>query len=619
MRRTCALRCFVPVWVAVQHRLGHRAALTAAVAFALVPASSALAKAPSATPTPPLAAAGSKLRLTATGTGATTFLLSADRRRSKDDVSLGSRTLRRAKTKLSLRVPRRTGLGAYYVLACSPPNGSRCKATKSRMAVTARPSPARVRPKLDLGRVAAADIGRGGGSVTATGADGTRFTLTIPAGALLDPANVSLTPLTSAGTLPMGARGLRAVQIGPAGRDLLKPASLAIAPPKLPSKLELTGFGFDTGGRQFHLSPVSRSGSEASLKVFELEGLGIVSAKAGARYLFSRSRVPTSLVDQLLQVAAAPRAPKRASASQAGPRDALSAQVFALFTQIQALAISGDIDTAAAQFVVWDAISLGFSGQYPETLAWRALVGQAFQVGFAREIAQARAACLSKDIRQMGRLLRFRDYLHTSLVSLPQLAGLRSDIDATVSRCLRFELDYDVSITGANGYGESVDARVTSTVPVQSPVPGDTDFFSGSAALVVANYAVGPVDCWTHTWSVSPSAPLAIKQMSVGISRERGAELLPANIRMTFNLGSLDEQVTHTCDGDPSSSYTDQQHAYDGVAAALLGGAAGADFELSWTAAPSGGDYSSQTFTKSAQTDGNYTGTFTFRLRHTPG
>lgn len=593
--------------------------IAAAVALSLLPLSSALAKAPSATPTPPLAAAGSKLKLTAKGTGATTFLLSDDRRRSKDDISLGSRTLRRANTKLSLRVPRRTRLGAYYLLACSPAKSSRCKATKSRMAVTARPNPARVRPTLDQGGATASDIGRDGGSVTATGADGTRFTLTIPAGALLDPANVSLAPLASAGKLPMGARGLHAVQIGPAGRDLLKPASLAIAPPRLPSKSVLTGIGFDTGGKQFHLTPVSRSGSEATLEVFELEGLGIASARAGARYLFSRSRVPTSLVDQLQQIAAAPRPPKRARASQAGPRDALSAQVFALFTQIQVMAISGDIDTAAAQFVVWDAISLGLSGQYPETLAWRALLGEAFRAGFMKELAQARAACLSKDIRQMGRLLRFRDYLHTSLVSLPQLRGLRLDIDATVSRCLRFELDYDVSITGANGYGESVDAHVTSTVPIQSPVPGDTDFFSGGAPLVVGNYAVGPADCWAHTWSVSPSAPLTIKQMSVGISRERGAELFPASIRMKFNLGSLDEQVTHTCDGDPSSSYTDQQHAYDGVAAELLGGPAGADFELSWTAAPSGGDYSSQTFTKSAQTDGNYTGTFTFRLRHTPG
>lgn len=600
--------------------MGHLRVIAVAATFVVVPASEALAKAPSATPTPPLATAGSKLNLTAEGTGATGFLLSVDRRRSKDDVSLGSRTLRRAKTKLKLRVPPRTGLGAYYLLTCSPAKGARCKATKARIAVTARPRPAAVRPSLDQARAAAADVGRDGGSVTATGADGTRFTLTIPAGALLDPANVSLTPLASAGKLHMGARGLRAVQIGPAGRDLLKPATLAIAPPKLLARSVLTAVGFDSGGKQFHLKPVSRSGSEATLKVFELKGFGIASAKAGARYLFSRSRMPSSLMHQLEQVAAAPRAPGRARASQAGPRDALSAQLFALATQIQVMAASGDIDTAVSQFVVWDTLSLGFIGQYPEIQAWRALVAQAFRAGFEKEIAQARVACLAnKDLRQMGRLLRFRDYLYTALASLPLLQGLRSEIDGVVSRCLRFELVYDVAISGANGYGEGVTAQVASTVPIQTPVPGDTGFFSGSASLVVANYAVGPADCWTHTWNVTPANQFEVKRMSVGISRERGAELSPAQIRITFNLGSLDEQVTHTCDGDPSTSYTDQQHAYDGVAAELLGGAAGADFELSWTAAPSGGDYSSQTFTKSAQTDGSYTGTFTFRLRHTPG
>lgn len=590
----------------------------AVAAIAMLPASSALAK-PAATPTPPLATAGSPVNLTVKGKGTAAFLLSADKRRSKDDRSLGSRKLKRAKTKLKLRVPPRTALGAYYVLTCSPATSSRCKASKSRMAVTARPRPARVRPKLDASRIATADIGRAGGAVTATGVDGTRFTLTLPAGALLDPTAVSLTPLTSAGKLPMGARGLRAVEIGPAGRDLLKPATLAIAPPTLPGKAVLTAFGFDAGGKQFHLTPVSRSGTEATVRVFELQGIGIGSAAAGARYLFSRSRVPTSLIDQLEQVAAAPRAPRRGQASQAAPTDALSTQLFALFTQIQTLAATGDIDTAVIQFVPWDAISSGLTGQYPQILAWRALLTNAFQAGFTREIASARVACLSnKDIRQMGRLLRFRDYLHTSLITLP-LQSLRSDIDSVVARCLRFELDYDVTISGANVYSESVDARVTSTVPVQSPVPGDTDFFSGSSPLTVANYVVGPADCWAHTWNVNPANPLVVKQMSVGIHRARGAETLPANIRMAFNLGSLDEQVTHTCDGDPSTTYTDQQHAYDGVAAALLGGEAGADFELSWAAAPSGGDYSSQTFTKSTATDGNYTGTFTFRLRHTPG
>lgn len=599
----------------MRRRLGQllRIAATAALLVAAL-ASSAVAKPPSVTPSPPLAKSGGKLKLTAKGTGATAFLLSADRRRGKGDLSLGSRTLRRPKTKLTLRVPRRTALGAYYVLACSPPKSSRCKAAKSRIAVTARPRPARVRPQLDTARVAAADVGRGGGSVTATGADGTRFTLTIPAGALLDPTNVSLTPLTSAGKLPMGARGLKAVEIGPSGQDLLKPATLAIAPPKLPGKAALTGFAFDSGGRQFHLVPASRS-AEATMRVFELQGFGIASAAGGARYAFSRSRMPTSLVDQLEQVAAAPRAPRRGRASQAGPRDDLSAQLFALFIGIQTTAMRGDIDTAVVQFIPWDAYSLGFVGQYPEIHGWRSLLTGAFQAGFAQEIAMARAACASGDIRQMGRLLRFRDYLHTSLITLP-LQSLRGDIDSVVSRCLRFELVYDVSISGVNIYDEAVTAQVNSTVPITNPVPGDTSFFSGSASLNVGNYTVGPAGCYTHTWNVTPADQLAIKQMSVGIRREQGAETLPAEIRMKFNLGSLNEQVTHHC--PETESYTDQQHAYDGVAAALLGGEAGSDFELSWTSAPSGGDYSSQSFTKSTDSEGSYTGTFTFRLRHTP-
>ena len=596
-------------------RSGDTRLLAAATAvLALAPAAVATA-APTATPSQPVASAGKKLKLVAKGTGSTAFVLSADRRRGRGDVALGSRTLRRKKTTLTLRVPRGTPLGAYHLLACSPAKSAKCRASKKRMAVTARPRPARVRPTADQARVATADIGRAGGSVTATGADGTRYTLTVPEGALLDPTSVSLTPLASVRGLPMGARGARAVQIAPAGRELLKPATLAVAPPKLPGKAALTAFGFDASGKQLHLTPVSRAGSEATISVFELDGFGIASAKAAARYAFSRSRMPTSLVHQLQQVAAAPRAPNGARASQAAPSDALGAQAFALAISIQALALSGSIDAAVLQYVPWNALA-----PMPEAGSWRALITQGFQGGLARELAEARARCVgAKDIRQMGRLLRYRDYLYTSLITLP-LQGLRFDIDRELTRCLRFELAYEAVITGANGYGESVDARVSSTVPIQMLIPGDTDRFTGQATLTVDHYAVGPADCYTHTWAVSAVNPFVVREMSVGILRERGAELLPASLRMKFNLGSLDEQVTHSCP-ELSSTYTDQQHAYDGVAAELLGGAAGGDFELSWVAAPSGGDYSSQTFTKSAtgQDGGSYSGTFTFRLRHTPG
>ena len=49
-----------------------------------------------------------------------------------------------------------------------------------------------------------------------------------------------------------------------------------------------------------------------------------------------------------------------------------------------------------------------------------------------------------------------------------------------------------------------------------------------------------------------------------------------------------------------------------------LGGAAGSEFELTWIGGGSLGEYSSQSSTRSSDGEGSYTGTLTFRLRHTP-
>jgi hypothetical protein len=409
------------------------------------------------------------------------------------------------------------------------------------------------------------------------------------------------------------------VTIGPAGGELLKPATLSIAGPGLPARQRLTAFGFDADGRELHLTPASAAGGAASIQVLELKGFGFTSASPVARHKFSRSRLPTSLVDQLQQVAASPRAPGRASASAAGPADALSAQAFALYVTTQAEALGGAIDTAVLQYVAWEAFAGPLAGSYPQIHSWRAALATAFSAGLQREIATSQIACgASRDIAQMGRLLRYRDYLYTSLATLP-IQSLRSAIDSALDRCLRFELEYEVTITGANSYGESVDAHVKSTIPIRMAGAGDTSSFSGSAPLELVSYATGPADCWTHTWNVTPVDPFVIRRMSVEIMRGRGLETFPPTIKLNFNLGSLDEQVTHICDGDPESAYTDQQHAYDGVGAALLGGPAGSDFELSWFGGGSGGDYSTQTFTKSSAEEGSYTGTFTFRLRHAPG
>jgi hypothetical protein len=602
--------------------------MRARIALAVGLAVAALAVAPSAhaavssvAPASQWARAGAALQVTAVGRGPAAFLLSADRRRSRTDVRLGTRRLR-GRTRLRLRVPRNVRLGAMYLLACSPAarrgRPPSCRAARRRLAVTPRPRPQRVGPRADAARTASAQMGREGGSVAATGADGTTYTLTLPAGALLDPTTITLTPLSAIGGMPMRARLARAVQIGPSGRRLLKAATLSIAAPRLPARTQLTAFGFKPDGREFHLVPPTLGAGQVTLPVFELKGLGIATTTAAARYVFSRSRFPTAMGDQLQQVVAVPRAPRgvRAGAAQfppGDPRNPLEAQVMAMALSIQVTAVS-NIDLAVFEYVVWDRLAAA-SVLGP---ALRSQLAAVFRGNMLAQISLARASCVgNRDIAQMGRLLRYRDYLFTSLATLV-IPDVRFDIDRALERCLRFDLVYEVSIQGVNGYNEAVTAQVKSTLPIRMTGLGDTSSFFGQAPLELVAYSVGPESCWTHTWNVTPKDPFVLRRMRVGILRELGAERTPPTIDVTFNLGSLDEQVTHTCDGDPNSSYTDQQHAYDGAAAALLGGAAGSDFSLSWMGSGGSGEYASQSFTRSAQTDGSYTGTFTFKLRHTP-
>ena len=69
-----------------------------------------------------------------------------------------------------------------------------------------------------------------GGEVQATAANGVRYTLRVPAGALLAPATITLTPGTLSG-LPGGGSALATVQAAPSGLQFVVPATLTIAAP----------------------------------------------------------------------------------------------------------------------------------------------------------------------------------------------------------------------------------------------------------------------------------------------------------------------------------------------------------------------------------------------------
>jgi hypothetical protein len=113
-----------------------------------------------------------------------------------------------------------------------------------------------------------------GGTLTAQAADGTKFTLTLPEGALLSDENITLTPVTSVGSLPFSGGLVGGVQMAPEGLRLFKPAALTIESSKTAaaSGFETVAFGYHQNGEGLYLNPSDAKGDVLTLEVWHFSG-----------------------------------------------------------------------------------------------------------------------------------------------------------------------------------------------------------------------------------------------------------------------------------------------------------------------------------------------------------
>jgi hypothetical protein len=138
----------------------------------------------------------------------------------------------------------------------------------------ARPFDGRVAAAPDDARAATESLGPDGGTVTATDADGTVYTLAVPAGALLADTSITLTPVAAIDDLPLTDGLVAAVQFAPEGLRLYVPATLTIELPAAVDPAGLVGFGYAGSGAGLHLDLVSAAGSTLVLSVTHFSGAG---------------------------------------------------------------------------------------------------------------------------------------------------------------------------------------------------------------------------------------------------------------------------------------------------------------------------------------------------------
>lgn len=139
-------------------------------------------------------------------------------------------------------------------------------------------NPTRVVPAPDTARAVTVLVPKTGGSVSATGADGSTFTLKVPNRALAEDTEITLTPLSSIGGLPFESL-VAGVQVEPDGLELDALATLEVTPSRSVEPAAQMAFGYSSfeGAQELHLMPFA-PGAPVRLSLLHFSGYGLAQA-----------------------------------------------------------------------------------------------------------------------------------------------------------------------------------------------------------------------------------------------------------------------------------------------------------------------------------------------------
>ncbi len=145
-----------------------------------------------------------------------------------------------------------------------------------KIPISTKPNPVTVAPRVDQSRSASGTIGRAGGSITATAANGNSFTLAVQKDALAEDTAIALTPVASIQKLPLSGGLIAAVRLQPEGLRFAKLATLTITLGRSVSVQRQIAFAAEDSGRQFHLYPKDSQPKMITLRLahFTIAGAG---------------------------------------------------------------------------------------------------------------------------------------------------------------------------------------------------------------------------------------------------------------------------------------------------------------------------------------------------------
>jgi hypothetical protein len=118
------------------------------------------------------------------------------------------------------------------------------------------PHPASVTVSLDPAHTATARVPITGGTIQATGPDGTVYTLTVPADALISDTTITMTPISDVDGLDVSGGRFAGVQLEPDGLRFLQALTLRISPPE-GAHQDAVALSYHGSGSEVHRVPLT--------------------------------------------------------------------------------------------------------------------------------------------------------------------------------------------------------------------------------------------------------------------------------------------------------------------------------------------------------------------------
>lgn len=356
----------------------------------------------------------------------------------------------------------------------------------------------------DESRAASAEIGPDGGSLSATSADGSRFTLEVPPKALAETIEVRMVPLISLDGIPWKSGPVAAVELEPDGQTFLDYVTLTIQPAEPFPADQIIPLGATGAEHDLYIPFLDPASTSLQLRLDHFS-----SAGASKGYLADiepwRQRLGGDVEQRLSSVVNAELARSRETGEELAP--GFWEWVYSTWKQhVLEPRLAAAEESCAAGRLALNTLT-GFERQmeslgHPVQIetSWTDLLPKVTRVCIREEYEVCRdqhiihrMIPLMQGIARQNELMGANETPEDAAAQTNALAAVEAEGWDLTRRCLHFDLEFESNVKMSTASG-SYTSAVESSVPIE--MTGDLSAqFSGSADLVNTDFAFKPQEC----------------------------------------------------------------------------------------------------------------------------